>query len=99
MVVGSIKQQCLLLDMEPGIWHWRTRAGAEVDLILEYGGSFFPIEIKAKTNPNGHDARGIIAFRKTYPDLKTGVGLIVCACKEVRWISENVMAVPWNLVV
>jgi len=99
MVVGSIKQQCLLLDMEPGIWHWRTRAGAEVDLILEYGGTFFPIEIKAKTNPNGHDARGIIAFRKTYPDLKIGTGLIVCACKEVRWISENVMAVPWNLVV
>jgi predicted AAA+ superfamily ATPase len=97
MVIGSIRQQCLLLDMAPGLWHWRTRAGAEVDLILEYGGTFFPIEIKAKTNPNGHDARGIIAFRKTYPQLNIGPGLVVCACKESRWISENVMAVPWNL--
>jgi len=67
------------------------------DLILEYGGTFFPIEIKAKTNPNGHDARGIIAFRKTYPQLEIGPGLVVCACKESRWISGNVLAVPWNL--
>jgi hypothetical protein len=64
---------------------------------LEYGETFFPIEIKAKTNPNGHDARGIIAFRKTYPHLNIGPGLVVCACKESSWISEEVMAVPWNL--
>ena len=99
MVVSSIRQQGLLLGMEPGVWHWRTGAGAEVDLLLEYGGTFFPIEIKAKTNPNGHDARGIIAFRKTYPNLNIGPGLIVCACQEPRWVSENVMAIPWNLVV
>ncbi len=99
MIVSSIRQQGLLLGMEPGVWHWRTRAGAEVDLILEYGGTFYPIEIKAKTNPNGHDARGIIAFRKTYPELNIGPGLVVCACREARWVSENVMAVPWNLVV
>ena len=58
------------------------RAGAEVDLLLEYGGVFYPIEMKAKTHLNGHDARGIIAFRKTYPGLNIGTGLILCPGKE-----------------
>lgn len=86
-----------MLKAEPSIWHWRTSAGAEVDLILEYGGTFFPVEIKAKTNPNGHDARGILAFKKTYPNLNIGTGVIVCACKEVRWVREGVLGIPWNL--
>jgi len=97
MVTASIRQQSLLLPTEPASWHWRTAAGAEVDLLLEYGGTFYPIEIRAKTNPSGHDARGIIAFRKTYPKLKTGTGLIVCAGKETRWVSNGVLAIPWDL--
>lgn len=99
MVAAAIRQQTLLLPTEPVTWHWRTRAGAEVDLLMEYGGMFYPIEIKAKTNPSGHDARGIIAFRKTYPHLKIGTGLVLHAGKEVRWVSEGILAIPWNLAV
>jgi hypothetical protein len=32
----------------------------------------------------------------TYPNLKIGPGLVICASKETRWISENIMAVPWQ---
>ncbi|KKT72624.1 MAG: hypothetical protein UW70_C0105G0007, partial [Candidatus Peregrinibacteria bacterium GW2011_GWA2_44_7] len=50
-VLGEIRKLASLLATKPNFYHWRASSGAEVDLILERDGKFFPIEIKATHQP------------------------------------------------
>ena len=96
-VVTSIIKNASLMSTKPGMYHWRTSAGAEADVVLEYNGKLFPIEIKAKTNLNKHDASGITAFFETYPS-NTEIGIIIYAGSELYRIKENIWAMPWDAV-
>lgn len=98
-VVNDIRRQTGLLPMEPGFWHWRSAGGAEVDLVLEYDGRLYPIEVKLTSNPRPRDASGLHAFRSTYPGQAIAVGMVVCAVEAPRRIAEDVVAVPWDWLV
>lgn len=98
-VYGEVRKALSLLSSCPRVYHWRTHGGAEVDLVLERDGIFYPIEIKAASNPSRHALSGIRAFRKTYPHLKTAPGLVVCPCKKFRKISKRDYLMPWDAVV
>lgn len=82
------------LPLFPGISHYRTHGGAEVDFILEYGGFHFPIEVKASTNPNGNDAKGIESFQKTFGSLSIAQGIILCSCKSPYKVNKSTWAIP-----
>lgn len=95
LVANALLNLAGVLAMPPQPWHWRTSAGAEVDLVFERDGKLFPIEIKCKTNLTGNDTRGIRAFRDTYPE-RAQHGLIVYAGREVHRVSEYATAIPWD---
>lgn len=86
------------LPMVPNLYHFRSYSGAEVDLVLELNGRLFPIEIKAKTNPNRKDTRGFAAFKNHFPHENIHKGLLICAIPRPMSISENCMAIPWWLI-
>lgn len=88
-----------VLNTPPSFYHWRTGAGAEVDLVLERDGKFFPIEIKSSSNLTKHDTRGIMSFRESYPKLNIQQGLIIYTGSEAYRLNDHVMAFPWNGVV
>lgn len=97
-VFNEILRQTASLNAKPNIWHWRTSAGAEVDIILDIDGKFYPIETKSRTWLKKKDASGIKAFRETYGDkLNIMPGLVIYAGTECYWLTESVLAVPWNL--
>jgi predicted AAA+ superfamily ATPase len=96
-MVAEIRKQCATLSPPPMLYHWRTNGGAEVDLILERDGVFYPLEIKSKSNPGRRDTTGLTAFRKTYPSLRIEKGLVIAPAQSVLRISENDCAVPWDL--
>ncbi len=96
-MVGEIRKQMSLLSPAPRLYHWRSAGGAEVDLLLERDGRFFPIEFKAKTQISRADARGIKAFRESYPDLNIAPGLVIAPCESLERISDHDFALPWNL--
>lgn len=81
--------------LKPNLYHFRSYAGAEVDLIMELNGRLFPVEIKAKSNPDRNDARGIGAFRKCFSNEDIGPGLLISSIEEPRRLSEDLVAVPW----
>ncbi|MFC1584326.1 hypothetical protein ACFL5V_02125 [Fibrobacterota bacterium] len=78
------------------MYHWHTHAGAEVDLLLNYDGVFYPVEVKSSSHPTKHDARGLRAFRETYPDLSVGPGFIASSVERAYQLTENDYVVPWN---
>lgn len=96
-VAADIRKQLTLLSPAPRLHHWRSAGGAEVDLILERDGRFFPIEIKGKTRLSRGDTRGLKAFREAYPALKVAPGLVIGLCDGVEKVSEDDYALPWDL--
>lgn len=96
LIVGEIRKQCRLLDPLPNLYHWRSHGGAEVDLILERDGIYYPIEIKGKSHPTLQDTRGVESFKKKYPQLSVGTALVLCTAETSFPLSKSVVVVPWN---
>ena len=96
-VVSEVRKQLSVLAPRANLYHWRTFGGSEVDLVLERDGVFYPIEVKATTHPSGSDARGLRAFRETYPRLKVGPGLVIAPVEKRYALTEHDVAVPWDL--
>lgn len=78
----------------PGIYHWRSHHGAEVDLLFEQNGFLYPVEIKMKSYLNKHDTRGLRAFRETYPSERIKTGVIIYPGERCFYLDESVIAVP-----
>lgn len=95
-VVNDIKRQTAAMSTKPNFYHWRSHGGAEIDLLIEWNGNFYPIEIKGKTNPTKGDAKGIEAFKNTYPKLPVKFGLIVAPAESFYAVKEDVYTMPWN---
>jgi len=96
-VVNEIRKLGKALPIPPRLYHWRSTGSSEVDLILDYDGKLFPIEIKATSQPSKKHTRGFDAFRKTYPHLEIEKGLIIAASEKPLMISEDVLSIPWDL--
>jgi len=93
-VANGIRKQFVTLPAAPGMYHWRTAGGAEVDVLLDWNGVRYPIEIKCKTQLSGHDMRGIRAFRETYGT--EAPGAIIYAGDSCRKLDAVTLAMPWN---
>lgn len=97
-MVSEIRKTLALIGGSANLYHWRASTGAEVDCIVERDGWLHPIEIKLTAQPTRKQTLGLQAFRKAHPDQRIGHGLMLCAIDQPRWISEDVLALPWNLL-
>jgi hypothetical protein len=97
-MVQELRKQAAVLGLSPAWHHWRAGGGAEVDLLLEKDDTIYPFEFKLTTNPSRRDGSGIAAFKAAYPGRQVGKGAVVCAVERPRWVSDDVMAIPWHLL-
>jgi uncharacterized protein len=68
-VVGEVRKQVSWMDGVSGVGHWRTRDGAEVDLVVERGdGSVVAFEVKAGSRVAGRDLAGLRVIRDALGD-------------------------------
>jgi predicted AAA+ superfamily ATPase len=98
-VVGEIRKLTAAMATRPGMYHWRSHAGAEVDIVLEYNGVHFPIEVKANSAPRRTSVRGVRAFRETYPTLRTAPGLVIAPSTTPYPLTEDCFVIPWDACV
>ena len=80
---------------EGKLYHLRTKDGAEVDFIIERGGTLTPIEVKWSENPTVQDARHLLTFMDEHPKLAKQ-GFIVCRCSRPRQLHDRITALPWS---
>jgi predicted AAA+ superfamily ATPase len=103
-VMAEIRKLIALESVAPMLHHWRSHGGAEVDILLERDGIFYPIEVKLSTTPTKNDTRGITAFRTTYPNLTVAPGLVItpgnsASDGQLLWkISDHDYALSWQAV-
>jgi predicted AAA+ superfamily ATPase len=80
------------------LFYWRTVQGEEVDLIVEVSERLIPIEVKSTARPRLSDTAGIRAFRSEYGD-RCRAGLLLHTGTTVKWLTPDVLAVPWWRVI
>ncbi len=95
-VAAEIRKLAATLTTPPNVYHWRSRAGAEVDLLLERDAVFYPIEVKLASRPSIYDIRGIKAFRKTYPRLEVAPALVIGPVEQKERLSDTACSLPWD---
>ncbi|MCD4655808.1 DUF4143 domain-containing protein [bacterium] len=95
-IVGEILKLMNSTNSPANMYHWRSHGGAEVDILLERDGIFYPIEVKLRSNPSRRDTRGIKQFRETYDKFKVAPGLVICPVKSIQRLSETDYCLPWN---
>ena len=72
----------------------RTKAGAEIDFIIEREGKLTPLELKWTDNPSLTDARHLLAFLGEHPK-QAKRGYLVCRCQAPLQLHDKVTALPW----
>lgn len=80
------------IDVEP--FHYRTRGGAEIDLVLEgqFGSShLLPVEIKLTQQSDKRSLRSISEFVTTH---NCPLGLVINNDERPRWLDERILAIP-----
>ncbi len=95
-VVAEINKLSESLIVRPMLHHWRSHGGAEVDALMERDGVFYPIEVKLGSRPSRQDARGVDAFRETYPKLEVAPGLVIAPTGQMAKLCDGAYALPWD---
>jgi len=97
LVVTECYKQLQQQPLVPALSHYRQHSGAEVDLIIERDGAFFPIEVKAASHVGPRDARSIGIFQETV-GTAARTGLIIYGGADVLRVHDRCLAVPFDLL-
>lgn len=76
--------------------YWRDSNGIEVDYVTENSGKYVPIEVKWTEQPSMKDARHLQKFLSEYEN--SDKGYIICLTPHAVEISENIIALPWQML-
>ncbi len=79
----------------PGLFFWRTQAGAEVDLLIVEGRKILPVEIKLGA---AVDRYGLAGLRQCMKDLGLRRAWVVASAGEPRHLAPGIELVPWERV-
>lgn len=71
----------------------RVSGENEIDLIIQEDGILYPVEIKMTGNPKANMA-GTNQILDKIPDMKRGMGVILCLIDKKTYLRENLVALP-----
>ena len=78
----------------PPLTFWRTSHGDEVDLVIEWEGRLFEIEVKATATPTPHHADALAKWLELAGPKARGV--LACRVDAPVPLRPRIRAVPWN---
>lgn len=78
---------------DPPLYFYRDKDMCEIDLLIEDGGTLYPVEIKKHADPQKRD---VAAFGKleNIPEMKRGAGGVVCLYDRVVSLTETDKVIP-----
>jgi uncharacterized protein len=75
--------------------YYRTRNGAEIDLILEGNFGVLPIEIKYGSTTKIKQLTSLISFIKEH---KLPFGMVINQSKSIEWLTPEVIQIPFTYI-
>lgn len=81
--------------LEPPLYFYRDKEMNEIDLIIENGGTLYPIEIKKHADPKRSDIDAFYLLDKI-PNITRGNGGVVCLYDNLITLKGNDRIIPIN---
>lgn len=78
---------------EPPLYFYRDKDMKEIDLLVEDGGTLYPLEIKKHADPHKRDISSFTALEKI-PDIKRGNGGVICLYDNLISLTEKDRVIP-----
>ena len=79
--------------IKPKLYYYRTRGGAEIDLVLKTNNKLIGIECTTSVDISAYKQRGMKSFLKKYDK---AVGYFVAPVQKSYSIEKNIFVIPWN---
>lgn len=79
-------------DIRKHLYYYRDNKQKELDLLINYNNTIYPIEIKKSANP-GRDAIKNFDVVNNF-ELQSGNGIVLCMCKEIVAYDSNNYMIP-----
>jgi len=95
-VVSEILKSYHNAGKQPPVYYYRDTDGKEIDLILEYNGTVYPIEIKKTGNPGKDAVKNFDALKNS--GMLMGEGAVVCLYDNVLPLDKNNWIIPAWLI-
>lgn len=73
------------------LYYYRTRAGSEIDLIIEGPFGLLPIEIKYGTKVTAKQIKTLTTFVKEH---SLPFGLLINQADSIEWLNEHILQLP-----
>ena len=79
--------------VKPPLYYYRDKDKNEIDVVIEEGGTLYPVEIKTTSDPT---KAMVDSFRLLdgIPGKEAGPGAIICLAKERLPFKDNVWILP-----
>lgn len=93
LVLSDLAAWIETVTPRPEIAFWRTRAGGEVDIVVESGPRLLPVEVKSSVRLRLDELRGLTEFLAEHAK-RAPWGLVVYDGDEVVRLSDTILAAP-----
>jgi hypothetical protein len=94
-VVSEVYKTLMHRGMEPQMYFWRTSAGTEVDIVIEFGRRLIPVEVKLSSTPRPAMASNIKTFQEDLGD-KAAPGYVLHTGDIRLPFGPGVTALPFT---
>ena len=97
-VAGELRKQISWTDPQVSLFHFRTSAGLEVDLLLEKPDGTVPgVEVILKASVTPGDFMGLLGFRDQLGK-RFRVGVLLCAGEQALPFGDRLWALPLEML-
>lgn len=99
-VVSEIIKSFYNNGLEPPIYFYRDTNQKEIDLLIEYDRTLYPIEIKTSASPDKKMAKSFGILQQNLPEeeMKIGTGVIINQYPQRMWLAEDLVALPVSMI-
>lgn len=95
-VVSEIIKSFYNNGIEPPIYYYRDTNQKEIDLLIEYHRTLYPVEIKTSASPDKKMAKAFGILKENLPEaeITIGNGVIINQYPQKLWLAEDLVALP-----
>lgn len=79
--------------IDPPLYFYRDKDMNEIDLLIEDGGSLYPLEMKKHADPQKKDIAAFAVLDKI-PNMKRGSGGVICLYDDLLTLRGNDRVIP-----
>jgi predicted AAA+ superfamily ATPase len=96
-VLAELNKEIKNMMVPASLFFWRTNNGAEIDFIIEYGQTLYPIEVKASVSIKAYELRSMESFIEAERD-KVPFGIVLHRSDKISFLRENILGVPISML-